>query len=542
MATTAPPPIETKPEAPDALAPPVPPKTTDLPPRSPYYTTEFSLGSPSLALPTDNSRAKLLRPLVFSVHDPVLKVCVVRQTELYGLPQMNELLDLFLVLLLNSDRLKRRIGAVEAGAGGALNCEYWKLVLDDRYSEFVRDGHIDELEQRLDEGIPQNLRGLVYLKTMQVRYHINHRQTFAHLLAKANLLELGKLTDQSYVDGLHLDAGVKDVLKIFNYYTNEVVGTLQRADMDINNPEILGDAMAPQTPADIQPPNYFVIHICQILAGIPNLDQEEMLYLLLKFNKLFCNLILDEFFYKVNRLIEAVLPQAFKHIGHQGVNLVIVYKKVLYNFFTDKYGATLPLTLKILDFFVFEGFDVLLRLVVWCFVANQSQIMDLEGDLLAELLGSHAFWNVLTPDNFSEVLQVQPDVIKYENEFHLVYANLFNNKNTELNNLRDTNDNLIIKMNQLRRQLELLRTTHDEILQQNSEYKEQLTTEVKRRAELDDTRAELQRRFETMLMKENISNTKKANAEFAARNDDLEKQIAQLKESIALKKAKLGRE
>ncbi|CAN3377422.1 hypothetical protein DIURU_003336 [Diutina rugosa] len=514
----------------------------ELPPRSSYMVSEFPKQN-GVTSPVNSTRTSILKPLAYSVDDPVSKICVVRQTELYGSPQMNESSDLFSVSQSNIDRLKQRIGAVDTSEGEALNREYWKAVLDDRNNEFIRDGHIDELEQRLIEGIPDNLRALVYLKTLQVRYNINHKDTYDTLLKRAKQSRSGRTISENggYIDRLDLDQNLKDILRIFIYYTNEVVGAAQRvesANVDVN---INDDVLAPSTIQDIQPPNYFVIHICKVLAQIPNLDDEELLYLLLKFNKLFVNLIKDEFFYKINRSMEELLPQIFKHIAKNGINLVVLYKKLLYNFFTDQFGDSSQLTLKLLDFFVYQGFDFLLRVVIWCFQQNQDKILDLEGDSLYELLNSHAFWNTMTEDSLYEVLQTNPKVIKYENEFHLIYANSFNNKNNELTNLREVNDDLIIKVNELRQQLASLKTTHEEILQQNAQFKDQLTQEVDQRKALDKKRSELQSRYEHLSMKENVTNTKKANEEFAARNEELVKQIEELKKSIATKKAKLGR-
>ncbi|MCH0630053.1 hypothetical protein JNB11_08795 [Kocuria palustris] len=514
----------------------------ELPPRSPYMVSELPKQN-GVTSPVNLTRTLILKPLAYLVDDPVSKICIVRQTELYGLPQMNESSDLFSVSQLNIDRLKQRIGAVDTSEGEALNREYWKAVLDDRNNEFIRDGHIDELEQRLIEGIPDNLRALVYLKTLQVRYNINHKDTYDTLLKRAKQLRSGRTLSENggYIDRLDLDQNLKDILRIFIYYTNEVVGAAQRVELANVDVNINDDVLAPLTIQDIQPPNYFVIHICKVLAQIPNLDDEELLYLLLKFNKLFVNLIKDEFFYKINRSMEELLPQIFKHIAKNGINLVVLYKKLLYNFFTDQFGDTLQLTLKLLDFFVYQGFDFLLRVVIWCFQQNQDKILDLEGDSLYELLNLHAFWNTMTEDSLYEVLQTNPKVIKYENEFHLIYANSFNNKNNELTNLREVNDDLIIKVNELRQQLALLKTTHEEILQQNSQFKDQLTQEVDQRKALDKKRSELQSRYEHLSMKENVTNTKKANEEFAARNEELVKQIEELKKSIATKKAKLGR-
>lgn len=139
------------------------------------------------------------------------------------------------------------------------------------------------------------------------------------------------------------------------------------------------------------------------------------------------------------------------------------------------------------------------------------------------------------------MLQLQPPLITYENEYYLMEANSLSNNKNELRNLSEVHDDLLLKINNMKVQIEQLQSTHTEISQQSEEYNIDLTeAEVKRKALLEE-KERLQKRYEHLTMKENLANTIKANEEFSQRNVELQQQLEALKKSIEEKKHKIAK-
>lgn len=492
-------------------------------------------------LPPINPKSLSSVPLTYSLDDSLSTITIIRQLETYSSPLMNEASDLFTINAFGQDNVKSKLVTIKLNESNDISEEdidFWYSYIEDYSNQLIRDKRIEELERHIGSGIPNNLRSLVYLKTLQVRYKLN-KETYNTLLKKANNSQTSK-NQQVYIDSLAIDSNLKEVLTIFNYYTNEVI-TPRAAKLEAINSETASNAFESNNNL---PPNNFVICVSKLVAEIPNLLNEEVLFLLLKFNKLFINLIKDEFFYKANRSLEDLCPKVFSYITKQGINLTTFYKKTLFSFFNNQIPNSEILFI-LLDFIVIEGFDFIHRLLVAVFNANESYIMTLDGDDLNEFLNSSHFFDALSRQeekvDISSVLKYEPDIIKYENEFHLLHANSLNNNNNELTNLKEVNDDLIIKINELKQQLENLKNTHSEILNQGDEHYKELQGKEKEKIELTAVKDELVEKYEHLSMKENVKNTIKANKEFATRNADLETQISAMKKKIEEKKTKLAK-
>ena len=140
----------------------------------------------------------------------------------------------------------------------------------------------------------------------------------------------------------------------FNYYVNEITNSKFEIESD-ENLELM------QLPI-----SRFIINVCILLGTFPEASQEDVLYLLLKFNKLYTCLNKDEFFYKVSRSLEEGLADIFKHISVQGINLNSLFRSILVQLFSSELLDE-EVCLRVLDFVVFEGFDFVLRSILYLF-------------------------------------------------------------------------------------------------------------------------------------------------------------------------------
>lgn len=444
----------------------------------------------------------------YNIDDSVSLISTIRQLALYSTPIMFESSDLFSNSSTNIDNLREKISIITLDDND--NDKYWyKIVSQEIYP--IEDKNVTALEGHILQVIPDYLRTLIYFKILQVRYVLN--DNFDELLKKAKCS-----VTNSYIENLLVSTNLQDVLRVFDYYSRQ-------SKFDKSALESYDSTSV-----------HFIANICKILGHF-NLSQEELLFLLLKFNKLFHNLIKNELFYKINRSLEDLQKDIFVHITKQGIQLNQFYKHVIYNFFDCITNQVV--LVKILDLFIFEGFDFMLRLIIWSFEQNKAEILAKNNNELQQFILSPEFFNLEL--NFEEILQLNPEIIKYENEFHLIYANSLSNNNNELSNLREANEDLTVKIKELEHDLTNLETTHQEIIQQSDEFHGQLTAANTKNEELISLRDQLKQRFEQVSMKENLTNTIKANKEFAERNQELETQIEALKASISEKSAKIQR-
>ncbi|RLV90999.1 hypothetical protein JA1_004180 [Spathaspora sp. JA1] len=472
--------------------------------------------APPVLPPRSDSKPLPPQPLSFSLSDGISKISAIRQVEIYSSPQFHETSDLFVNNILGNDT-KDKVDSLKSESDESI--QYWISIIEDYSNQFLKDNEgIEQLEQKIVTGIPAEVRYLVYLKTLQVRYKLTSKETFSGLLTKAKY-NGGKF---EYIEKSSVaDSNTKDLLTVLDYLVNQV---------SKNNTQV--ESLRTNL-------SKFIINCASVINQISNFSSEEKLYVLLKLNKLYTNLIKQELFYKINRSLEDQLSDVFKHITFQGINLNTLYKEILGNFFID-YFEDFGVNLKILDFVIFEGFDFILRIIIWVFTINQSKILQLEGDELLGLIHSKELFT--GPVNFQDILNIQPiEIIKYENEFHLIHANSFNSNRNELTNLREINDDLMIKVNELNQKIDTLQTTHQEIMNQSKEYEEQLTKVKLENETLVQVKSELNTKYEELTMKENLQNTIKANKEFSQRNNELQQQVDEVKLRIEEMKAKLSK-
>ncbi|RLV82746.1 hypothetical protein JA9_003876 [Meyerozyma sp. JA9] len=481
--------------------------------------------------------------LTYSLQDNLSTISMIRQHSLYLTPILNETSDLFGVADLQN-KLQLWLddigsASVEAPESGS----FWKeLLLDPVWrpvgdkvdiSRENEDKEVGVIEKHLISGIEDNLRPLVYFKILQIRIKL-HKESYNNLLRRA--INSNSSRD-AYIDSLQVDTNLTEVLKVFNYYTNEVISAKGARFDAMNNDSV---ASSNESFSNL-PPNNFIIHVSQLIAQMPNLTNEDTFYLLLKLNKLFINLLKEEFFYKANRTLEDLVPEVFLHITKQGINLTTFFKRVLFSFFAEKLPSQMAL-FKVLDFVVFEGFDFMHRLFAFVFTFNRDKICSLDGDELQTYIYSQDFFSALAESvAFEEILKIEPTIIKYENDYYLLHANSLNANNLELTNLKENNDDLIIKIQELNQQLENLRTTHTEILSQSDDHDKKLNDVTSKNSQLVQLKLELEQKYENLTMKENLKNTIKANREFSQRNSELEKSIEALKKKVDEKSAKLAK-
>ncbi|KAL7665751.1 Rab-GAP TBC domain-containing protein [[Candida] zeylanoides] len=436
--------------------------------------------------------------LTYSLDDSLSTISVCRQLEGYFAPSMNENSDLFA-----SAPPEAPPAAPTGAAADDADAAFWTHYLRNS-DELLRTRQVGALEAQLARGIPSSLRGAVYARTMQVRHKFSQRDSFDALVKKAN----GEAA-QAFSDSVGgLDSSLRDVLRAVHYY------------------------LTAKSEGAAAGPSAAIARIAKVVRDHSEADNETLFFLLLKFHRLFGSLKRDEFVYKVMRSLEltADTEAAFLHLSKQGINLQPVLKRAVTVFF-----ASPELTVQTLDFVVFEGFDFVIRVLVSVFASLAPQLSG-GADEDNELLHSRL---LTAPTDFGYVLSFAPDLIKFENEFHLLHANSLNNNNNELINLQEVNDELAAKIEGLRVQIRDLNETHNEIIEQSRAYQSQLEAALRQRDEATRQRDALRDKYAHLSMKENVRNTTQANEDFAKRSADLEAQIAQLKSSMEQKRAKL---
>lgn len=460
--------------------------------------------------------------ITFDLNDSVSQISAVRQCEIYNSALSNETSDLFMNYNLGQNTIRSKLNSIESDTDE--KTKYWIRIIEDYSNQFLKNKEVGELEQEILNGIPETLRYFIYVKTLVLRQKLNSKESFSGLLTKA------RQTREEYIENLNVESKGREVLMVLNYYINEILNS--KVEIESSTEELQEDLV--QVPV-----SRFAINVCSLISTFPDISQEDIFYLLLKFNRVFSNLNKDEFFYKISRSLEDELFDIFKHISVQGINLNNLYRNIAVQFFNSEL-LELQVCLQVLDFVVFEGYDFILRLIVSLFNSNRSKIMELDGDELLRFLASPEFLTDVGID-FVDTLSQEPKIIQYENEFYLINANSLSNNSNELTNLKEVNDELVIKINELRRKIDSLQATHLEISNQSEEYTTNLNEAETENKKLSKKQEELQEKYQQLTMAENLSNTIKANEEFSQRNNELEQQITSLKKSIGEKKAKLAK-
>lgn len=389
-----------------------------------------------------------------------------------------------------------------------------------------------EIEEGILRGIPEELRGALYLRMFNIKYSINSG-SFESMLKKAHTQEEMN-DDKEYINSRQIDKGLKEILLVFDYCTKYVSPATSKFEL-MNNMANGGTLDNVQS----LPPTNFVIHIAQLLQEVPGLDQDSILLLLLKFNKLFVNLSKGEFFYKINRTLEEYAPETLNHIRNNGIPLKRFCEKTLYNIFFDDISDK-GVLMKILDFIVFEGFDFLLKLYAFLFKENAQELRSLEGEELKSFIFSTAFFKVVNEQNSQQVLtsllSIPLFIIRFENEYYLIHANSLVRNRNELLKLQEVNADLNLKNSDLIHQIQALKSTFDEIVEQQKEYDGKLTDAQKKNSVLSSLKYDLSKKYERLTMNQNLINTLNANKEFQARNNELQMQVEQLKRKLDEKK------
>ncbi|KAI5953123.1 hypothetical protein KGF54_002494 [Candida jiufengensis] len=423
----------------------------------------------------------------FEPNDNVSFISAVRQMELYEAPFMNETND---YLVVENNHTQPTLTTEN---------EFWNKLIFDYSNEIIRKREVDLLENEILKGIPPTIRSTIYIKTLQTNYKFTNTHTFEDLKRKASRYngEVSKLVKSG---------NSKDILSIFY-------------------------SMFPED--GLKNASKFLGGVTDLIIDIPDLSDEDKIFILFKIYKVYVNEKQEDFVYKINRSFEDHLG-CFKHIASQGINWSNYYKSILPKFFE----LDVETSLLILDLFIFEGFDFLLRLILWIFTQNEDNLAELNGEELSNYITSIEF---LTENelNFKEILELNPSIIKYENELYLIKSNSMNNNSNELKNLIEINDDLQIKINELNSKINNLQITHTEISEQSEEYHTNLTKAETKRQDLITKRDQLKEKYEHLTMKENLLNTIKANKEFSERNEELQQQLTNLQKSVSDKKQKL---
>ncbi|KAF3990914.1 hypothetical protein FT663_02987 [Candidozyma haemuli var. vulneris] len=439
---------------------------------------------------------------IYNATSPTATILFIRQTELLGSPGMNMHTDVFSSV---SVQLSSRVDTSDPSI--------WPGIVEDTNNDYIRSGKVKHVESAILEGIPKSLRGIVYLKTAQVKTHID--KTSYTSLAKRAKTSLSK-EDQALLESENVSEDLKELLSVFTFCAREVV------------PEASAESV----------PNNFVLRVAPLVAAIPGLSKQEILALLFKFDSLNSRLHRDEFYYKLSRTLEESLPELFEHIAKQGIELTEVYKSILHNIFD-----VIPdqeLLAKIFDFWLFEGFDFHHRLIGALFKEQEETIKKLSGDDLNDFFFSQDLTKALSESTVEQALEVEPSLIKFENEFHLMSANAMSGNYNELSNLKEASDDLNFKIKEMRSKIDSLKKTQDEISGQETDYTTQLKEAKQKRQELQEKTKRLQDRYSHLTMKENLHNTIKANEDISRQNFELVEQITALERSLAAKRIKLG--
>lgn len=456
-----------------------------------------------------------------------------RQKELYSTPYMNETGEWFCQDLNRSHEISAELERI-AEQETSQSDSYWTKLISLWSPESVLSTlEVEDLESHIARGIPTALRLLVYLKVLQIRQKLSHKKSLESLVAHA---KSDSSAPHLFIDSVDVDTEMKQVLTVVHLQMNTPeYRNIHPRNSRLDSQSSLktdGDAMDPI------PPNSLVMHTAKLVSLLPGISSEDRFYIMLKLNKIFDTLDMDALCYQINRTIEDTLPQYLKHLTAQGLDLSALYTKILYTFCSGFINDEAALA-TLLDYVVFEGLEFFLRLIVNALIHKKTEISELSGSKFIEFITlSQLFENSIV---WEDILNVQPHVIKYENEFHLIHVNSFNKNDNELRNLKEIYHELNISAYEHEQQLDTLLQSHNEIAQQSGDLSKKLHEALEKQRELAREKEELRVQYDILSMKENVINTTKANEVFALRNEELQQLILAAKERVAVKKAKVER-
>lgn len=484
--------------------------------KSPQRTTHTTSGSASPVSNTPQTPPELppktapalppravkseLKPILTS-DSRTASVLALRQSELYGSPGMNMYGD-----VVASTKVELDPRLVELGSEDLT----WTKYIRDYSDEYIWQNRAGEVELAIVEGIPVEFRPLVYLKTMRVFSHIEEN-SYSSLVKKG---KLAKWEDSSAAD-VPLPEELAEFLQVYEYFVREVASS-QEADVATRK---------------------FVIASLPLVASLPDLSKPEIFAILVKLGALASRTSKDEYCYKCSRALETLENEAFVHIVKQGIDVVPLFKKILFELFSQQIEREVAQV--VLDLIVFEGVDFLVRLTAALFHQNTTKIIETNQDELSQWLFGEKFLSSISIDTVRKATKLEIPLIKFENEFHLINANAISGNDNELINLKDANEDLLLNINNLKLKIENLKKTQTEILSQSDEYTKKLLEAQAEKQKLTESAQELQAKYAHLTMKENLTNTIQANRDISSGNADLEAQIAELEKKVAAKKAKL---
>lgn len=439
---------------------------------------------------------------IYNMKSLTATILTFRQSELYGSPGMNMYGDIFASTPVE---MESRL------ATSVSDSPEWASIIRDYSDEYIRTNRVHEIEQLVLKGIPASARPLVYLKTMRVRSHIENVSYHSVVKrAKSAQWENACAVESS------LPEDVAELLQVYEYCVKEVNSAAQEPDVTTKK---------------------FVNGVLPFLVNLPGLGKPEVLALVFKFGALVNRASKDEFYYKCSRAVEDADGDVLLHISKQGVDISEFYKGILLDLFSS--GVEQEVLLCILDLIVFEGIDFFVRLIAALFSEHSAKILEAKDDELSNYIFSDKFLLSASHETICKATDTEISLIKYENEFQLMSANAISGNDNELSNLKDANEDLMLRISDIRKRIENLKKTQTEILSQSEEYTQRLVAAQKEKKDLSDLAQELQAKYAHLTMKENLNNTIQANKEISSENADLEAQIEEITKKVEGKKQKL---
>lgn len=401
--------------------------------------------------------------------------------------------------------MESRLAAVESEAAE------WDAIIRDYSDEFIRTNRVGEVEKLILTGIPTIVRPLVYLKTMRVRSCME-QVSYQSVVKRAKTANW----ECSSVPEVSFPEDVAELLQVYEYCLKEGNSSVLEPDVTTKK---------------------FIAGVIPFLASLHGLSKPEVLALVFKFGALVNRASKSEFYYKCSRAVEDVDSEVFMHIAKQGIDISELYKAVLLDLFSSTISNEVLLC--VLDLIVFEGIDFLVRLTAAQFGEHSARILASHNDVLSNFIFSPEFMLSITTNTIRKATDTEISLIKYENEFHLMSANAISGNDNELSNLKDANEDLSLRINDMKLKIDNLKKTQAEILTQSEEFATKLQAALDEKKGLSELAEELQAKYAHLTMTENLSNTIQANKDISSGNADLETQIAALKKKVETKKAKL---
>lgn len=442
---------------------------------------------------------------IYGLDTSLSTTLIFRQSEFYGMPRMSPQTAIYTT---NTIDLEQVVAAQED------NDEFWLNVIGCYNDAFVRRNNLPGLEQRIVDGIPESLRGAIYLKVLQVRAGAE-QNTYRNL---AKTVE-GIKTEEFEMDLKDLLKDTLILLRIFEHCLKEV---------------------SPIPLQDTRRKTYeFVATAADLLKKFTNLADCDILALLFRLCELHSSLSKDAFTYKGLRALEDKAKDQFLHMIAQGVDLEKFYKNLV--LVGINYPADDTVRMIMLDLIVFEGFDSLIRIMVAQMLLKKSKIMELNGDDLVRYIMTDDFSTSIDKETIIKLTEVEFPLIVYENEYYIKIANPISSNDQELLNLKEVYEDLVNKKAEIVDKLESLRKTHQEIQSQNEDYEKKLSNAQSERESFQKEHSELQDQYSRLTMQENLNNTVKANEDISRSNMELEQQIQELEAAVEKKKTKLAK-